>query len=307
MGRVGIKKQAKKEVVKKCSVEGCGDDVYCKRMCSTHYYRQRNTGSTEIENPKRANYCKDDRCIDCGIPWNGPGSMIKERCMKCHHRNKYGNVTRYIANIGDARIWKSGHVSVKTAGGWKGASVAIARALAVNKEITKVRYIDGDRSNATLLNIEPLISESCKCLHCGGDREILPSGTKLKCSCGALAFRGTGNGHAKLKNDQIVFIRKSIAHRKTRSNTLAKKFNVSVGCINSIASGRSWTHVGGPITHRKQMGVSAHNSVLNEQLVRTIRFMHENESSIAEISNAIGHNKSTVRSVVDRKSWRHVV
>lgn len=55
--------------------------------------------------------------------------------------------------------------------------------------------------------------------------------------------RGESSPNAKLTNNDVIIIKKSIADKQISKTDLAKKYNVSVALIRAIGSGRAWKHI----------------------------------------------------------------
>lgn len=93
-----------------------------------------------------------------------------------------------------------------------------------------VNHIDGNKINNCFLNLEwCTLSENSK--HAVKNNLI-----KLPYS------RGESNGFAKLKEKDVVNIKKDILNG-IRLKVIAKQYNVSFECIRSIKRGNSWKHV----------------------------------------------------------------
>lgn len=56
--------------------------------------------------------------------------------------------------------------------------------------------------------------------------------------------KGALNGRSKLRNEDVLEIRKRYASEKTSYTALAKEYGVSFGLIGHIITGRQWSHVG---------------------------------------------------------------
>ena len=57
------------------------------------------------------------------------------------------------------------------------------------------------------------------------------------------AKRGEDNVASKFKNEDILFIRKSIENKTHKRSELAKIFNVGVNTISNIINKRTWSHI----------------------------------------------------------------
>ena len=55
-----------------------------------------------------------------------------------------------------------------------------------------------------------------------------------------------------------------------------------------------------------QKGENNNFSILNEELVRTIRRLRNNKLTLAEIANTLNINLNTIRNVVYGKTWAHI-
>lgn len=54
---------------------------------------------------------------------------------------------------------------------------------------------------------------------------------------------GENNGRAKLKENQVIEIRKLLKNKKLTKTAIAKKFNVSIYPICAISKGKLWKHI----------------------------------------------------------------
>lgn len=64
------------------------------------------------------------------------------------------------------------------------------------------------------------------------------------------AARGENHGHSKLLEKDIVSIRERVYSGESY-HSLAEEFNISYTSIYAVCTGKTWKHVGGPITSFK--------------------------------------------------------
>lgn len=71
---------------------------------------------------------------------------------------------------------------------------------------------------------------------------------------GLLGAEGSTNSHAVLTEDQVVEIRKAFAAGSTNPQALARNYGITASSVNAILRGRTWRHVGGPISAADRRG-----------------------------------------------------
>ena len=89
---------------------------------------------------------------------------------------------------------------------------------------------------------------------------------------------------------------------------LAAEFGVSMGAVAAITTGRTWAHVGGPIT-APATGTGSGNPTarLTEDKVRRIRSEVESKSATHQaLADEFGVTAGTIAHIVHRRTWRDV-
>lgn len=119
--------------------------------------------------------------------------------------------------------------------------------------------------------------------------------------------KGEAQGHAVLTDIQVLEIRELYALGGVTQAQLAAKFGVKPITIHPIVTGRTWTHVGGPITHKYSNEFRNHNQVLTAKDVGEIRRRYaEGGVLYRELATEYGVGRSTIDSIVRRTSWKNV-
>jgi hypothetical protein len=83
--------------------------------------------------------------------------------------------------------------------------------------------------------------------------------------------------------------------------------------VDNRAINLEWTTQQGNIQHSYDSGSNSNKGelhprhVLNENIVREMRILHESGISIIEIANKFGFRKDTTKSAITGKNWSHVI
>lgn len=75
----------------------------------------------------------------------------------------------------------------------------------------------------------------------------------------ALAARGERSAAAKITAEVVVMIRERYAAGDIRQSDLAREYGLAQSALGAIVTGRSWAHIGGPLT-RTGKGGNQHRS-----------------------------------------------
>jgi hypothetical protein len=117
---------------------------------------------------------------------------------------------------------------------------------------------------------------------------------------------GEKHGKAKLKEEDVLFIRESYADKKFTRQELAEMFGIKDGEIGNIVKGLNWKNVGGRITllDRPRDAIAK----LNKEKVREIRLLLINSSlSKKEISIIYDVTEQNIKHISLNKTWKDVV
>jgi hypothetical protein len=95
----------------------------------------------------------------------------------------------------------------------------------------QVNHIDGNKKNNSVGNLEWV---TCR-------QNIRHSWINRK------PLRGEAHGNAKLTEDKVLEMRR-LRHEGVSQKEIAATFGVELATITDVVSGRSWVHVGGPLT-----------------------------------------------------------
>lgn len=126
-----------------------------------------------------------------------------------------------------------------------------------------------------------------------------------------------GETHPKSKLNELQVSRiKGLANKRVPTRELAKHFNVSKHCINSILSGYNWKNVEPMEIEPSELsqfdnslmpkGDSCSNSKLTEAQVLQIKQMLKTTMSQREIGEKFGVRRGTICSIKIGKTWKHV-
>lgn len=91
------------------------------------------------------------------------------------------------------------------------------------------------------------------------------------------AAKGESHGHSKLLEKDIVPIRERVYNGESY-HSLAKEFNVSYASIYAVCTGKTWKHIGGPITSFKNN---------KKELVRRVKELFSEGLSGREITEIL--------------------
>lgn len=189
----------------KCSVKNCGREAVAKVMCLMHYKRARKSGM-----PVKIIYPKDDLSIPLATRLLSKIIKNENGCLEWqgHKKSGYGTVTV-----------KSGKRMAAHRASWTVFRGEIPANLCVLHKC----------DNRTCINPEHLFL---------GTRpdNVQDMDEKGRRVVGALY--GKDSPHHKLNLRQVIEIRKASSIEEKKK--LSKKFNIAVGTINDIISGRRW-------------------------------------------------------------------
>lgn len=120
----------------------------------------------------------------------------------------------------------------------------------------------------------------------------------------------------KLTDNDVIEIRVLCQQGDKSYSKIAEAYGVSFTTIWNVMTGKSYKHL--PIGKRspRPLGVGKYaargsrsaNAVLTEEFVREIRRRYVEEESITQrqLAAEYGISQTNLRSVLERKSWRHV-
>lgn len=122
--------------------------------------------------------------------------------------------------------------------------------------------------------------------------------------------------HHKITKEEAALAKKLLENGETISD-VARHFNVDVGSIKHIETGKSFSYVDTkdvPLLKIERMdfkpkifyGEEHGKSKLTEDIVREIRLRHSNGESTRTLAKEFNIGKSNVWSIVARKTWDHV-
>lgn len=111
-----------------------------------------------------------------------------------------------------------------------------------------------------------------------------------------LSASGAWNGNAKLTADDVVKIRESIAGGAS-CDVVSEQFKITPGTVSEVCSGRTWVHVGGPVT-----GASKKEKLTDVQVCEIREFAASGVHSNVELGQIYGVDRTTIHSIVTGKT-----
>lgn len=119
--------------------------------------------------------------------------------------------------------------------------------------------------------------------------------------------RGTTHPRTAMTEELVLKMRDLRAAGLTHRQ-LSQEFGTSMGSVAAITSGRTWAHVGGPLTpSRSGPGSSNPAAMLSEADVLEIRRTYSSgEATIKQLADRFGVTQGTVAHILHRRTWRHL-
>lgn len=114
--------------------------------------------------------------------------------------------------------------------------------------------------------------------------------------------KGENHSISKLTEQDVV---KIIADGNSTHQSLADKYNVSVGCITAIKNNRTWKHISRDNLKKKNnIGENNTNSKLTTNDV--IYILSDKSSSLRKLAARLGVAQSTIKCIKHGKKWKHI-
>lgn len=219
-----------------------------------------------------------------------------------NYENYEINIQGYIRNIKTNKFLKwnvnsNGYATVMLCKkGVKRKTFTIHRLIAtqfINNPLNKpqVNHIDGNKLNNNINNLEWATSKE-NVNHC----------TKiLKHNIGELGGTSVLNSKQVLEICELLLLKSQIK--------IAKQYNVSICAINSIASGRTWTHLTENVKHiplkeREFMKNENKNKLTEAQVLEICQLLlTTSKKKLAEIYNISNYE---IRAIANGTSWNHI-
>ena len=111
------------------------------------------------------------------------------------------------------------------------------------------------------------------------------------------------NGHAKLTADDVLAIRAAAAAGETNL-AIARRLGVSRSMVSRVATGRTWSHVGGPTRPPRRQRQWARKLTVKQAAEIRRRFL-AGESS-GTLGREFGVNAATALRIGGGKMWRQL-
>lgn len=118
--------------------------------------------------------------------------------------------------------------------------------------------------------------------------------------------KGQSVGGTKL-SDEVVFIIRQMVAGGAICRAIARAFKVDPKTVSSIVTGKTWKHVGGPITKLgRAYGARSWKSKLCDAIVVQIRKDFAAGVGNAELGKRYGVHMDTVQAIRIRRTWKHL-
>lgn len=118
-----------------------------------------------------------------------------------------------------------------------------------------------------------------------------------------LRARGSKLAFSKLDENQVAEIRTRYHNDKATFKELLVEYDIEKSTLSSLLSGKTWKHVGGPISRRRR-GDTARK--ITEDQVREIRSMATNGRTYKELAEKFNIGIANISSIVRRRTWKHI-
>ena len=117
--------------------------------------------------------------------------------------------------------------------------------------------------------------------------------------------RGSQRGHAKLTESAVRQLRDEYAADPALScRALGERYGISMQTAYDVAAGRTWTHVGGPITRRKATLPTPRR--VTEEGARTILRRYLTGERGLDLAREFNVYPSTVWKIIEGRTWRRL-
>lgn len=113
---------------------------------------------------------------------------------------------------------------------------------------------------------------------------------------------GSRNHKARIDEATAAEIRRRAAAGE-RGRAIALSMGAEYTVVTKAIRGRTWAHVEAPTIADRRSGEAQHSSKLTAADVRDIR---NSASGVAALAKRYGVNKTSIRKVLDRKTWKTV-
>lgn len=122
---------------------------------------------------------------------------------------------------------------------------------------------------------------------------------------------GEANNRAKLTADVVLAVRRAYAAGETQQ-AIGDRFGMRQTEVSNIVLCKIWKHLPGAAPQKREAnraattGANNHNAKMTPERVREMRQQYQDGSSKADLARNFGVNPTTVQSIVNRLTWRHV-
>lgn len=123
------------------------------------------------------------------------------------------------------------------------------------------------------------------------------------------APKGEQHPYAKLRNADIPYIY-ALLVQGIDVQSIAKQYEVSTALIYLIAHGKKWQHLLPPDAkpiRGLRVGIKHPKAKFTEAEIKTIRALYTTGINCAELGRQFHASDETIRMIVLRKTWRHVL
>ncbi len=120
---------------------------------------------------------------------------------------------------------------------------------------------------------------------------------------------GRKRGGEKLNKKAVLVMRHAVDRRLATLRNLARKYGVTQSCVSSVVTGKTWRHVGGPITAPRVTSQSAQAVAarISDDTVREIILRVRKGENVEALANEIGVNKRSIYNWVQGRARKHVL
>lgn len=116
---------------------------------------------------------------------------------------------------------------------------------------------------------------------------------------------GEDHPRARLSEDDVKVIRDRLSAGDHQVD-IARDFHIDPSHVSHIASGRTWSHVGGPIKQVKKRGSQRASSKLTEEDIPTIIRRIDRGASLSAVARDFGVGRTTIADIWYGRRWAHV-
>lgn len=161
--------------------------------------------------------------------------------------------------------------------------------------LPEVNHKDGDKLNNCHFNLE----------------WVTPKGNmRHAADTGLLNIKsGEESGRSKLILENVLEIRRLYNSGDYNQMQLANKFKIDGGYVSNIIKGKAWAHITEGVSaesHQKRGSQSVNSKLTEENVVDIKKMFFDRKISVKKICNLFNVHETTIRYVINGKSWKHI-